>query len=163
MEKNNKIPLCPDGYKWCPIKEKCIPAGQGKGVKEMDTIKEALNLVDVILSGDYDDYKKIQEADSIMDSVLSEVENKIDTDTEQDIEKLQQDVVDELTQDEKNSLEEMVSTSISKLIREEEYREFFKKMLKKYNISNPSELDDSKKKEFFNAVDKEWKANKETD
>jgi hypothetical protein len=40
---------------------------------------------------------------------------------------------------------------------------FFKSMLTKWNIKSPSDLDDKKKKEFFNAVDKAWKAKKETD
>lgn len=45
----------------------------------------------------------------------------------------------------------------------EEYRAFFKSMLKKYGVSSPSQLDDKKKKEFFDAVDKGWSAKKETD
>lgn len=145
------------------MKEKCIPAGQGKGVEEMDKIKEALDLVDVILKGDYDKHKKIQEADTTMDDVLDEVENKIDTVPDQDLQSLHQDVVDELTKDGVTAVEEMIAISISRLIREEEYRDFFKSMLKKYNVSNPSELQGDKKKAFFNAVDKEWKAKKESD
>jgi hypothetical protein len=45
----------------------------------------------------------------------------------------------------------------------EEYRAFFNSMLKKYGVSSPSQLDDAKKKEFFDAVDKGWQAKKETD
>lgn len=43
------------------------------------------------------------------------------------------------------------------------YREYFKKMLKKFGVNSPAELDDNKKKEFFNAVDKGWKGEKESD
>jgi hypothetical protein len=137
--------------------------GKPRGVNEMDVIKEAMDLVDVILTGDYSEHKKIQEANDTTDDVLDEVENKIDTIPDQDLEQLHSDVVDELTKDEVSPLGETIAVSISKLIREEKYREFFKKMLKKHGISNPSELDDEKKKAFFNAIDKEWKAKKETD
>ena len=45
----------------------------------------------------------------------------------------------------------------------EEYQKFFNAALKKFGISSPDELDDDKKKEFFNYVDKNYKAEKETD
>ncbi|HUU87800.1 MAG TPA: hypothetical protein VMX17_08615 [Candidatus Glassbacteria bacterium] len=138
--------------------------GKPKGVEEMDKIKEATDLVDVILKGDYKKHKKVQEAAITTDEVLDEVENKLDSVPDQDLTDLHKDVVDELTKDEGvTPVEEKIAVSISRLIREEDYREFFKKMLKKYNVKNPSELDDEKKKEFFNTVDKEWKAEKETD
>jgi len=138
--------------------------GQPKGVEEMDKIKEASDLVDIILTGDYTHYKKIQEADTTADEVLDEVENKIDTVPDQDLAALQQDVVDELTKDDEvTEVEEQIAISISRLIKEEPYRDFFKGMLKKYNVTNPSDLDGEKKKEFFNAVDKGWKAKKESD
>ena len=35
--------------------------------------------------------------------------------------------------------------------------------MKKFKISSPDELDDEKKKEFFNYVDKNYKADNETD
>ena len=139
------------------------PIGKPKGVKEMDTIKEAMDLVDVILTGDYGTHKKIQEADDAADNVLDEVENKLENEPDEDLAQLHQDVVDELTKDEVTPLEETIAVSISRLIREEDYREFFKKMMKKHGVSNPSELDGEKKKAFFNTVDREWKAKKETD
>jgi len=138
--------------------------GKPKGVDEMDKIKEATDLVDIILKGDYKKHKKITEAAEVADEVLDEVENKIDTVPDQDLADLHKDVVDELTKDEGVSpVEEQIAISISRLIRNEDYREFFKSMLKKHNVTNPSELDDEKKKAFFNTVDKEWKAKKESD
>lgn len=41
------------------------------------------------------------------------------------------------------------------------YDRFFNKMLKKWNVDSPEELSDEKKKEFFDAVDKGWKADDE--
>lgn len=49
-----------------------------------------------------------------------------------------------------------------KQINEEtEYQKFFNTMLKKYNVNSPNELEGEKKKEFFDAVDKGWKGDKE--
>lgn len=129
----------------------------------MDKIKEAIDLVDIILKGNYNQHKKIQEVDQSVDEVLDEVENKIDTTPDQDLQSLHKDVVDELTKHDITPMEESIAISISRLIREEDYREFFKTMLKKYNVSNPSELEGEKKKEFFDKIDREWKAKKETD
>ena len=59
-----------------------------------------------------------------------------------------------------SSLRSMIRT----IIREEtEYQKFFSATLKKWGVKSPEDLDDAKKKEFFDYVDKNWKANKETD
>ena len=42
-----------------------------------------------------------------------------------------------------------------------EYKEFFQKMLKKYNVKEPDELDDEEKKKFFDEIDRKWKAKDE--
>ena len=44
-----------------------------------------------------------------------------------------------------------------------EYKAFFEKMLKKYGVKSPAELKGDKKKQFFDEVDKGFKAEKETD
>ena len=47
-------------------------------------------------------------------------------------------------------------------IKEGDYEEFFQKAMKKFGISSPDELEsDEKKKEFFNYVDKNYKAKSE--
>ena len=48
-------------------------------------------------------------------------------------------------------------------IKEGDYEAFFQAAMKKFGISSPDELDDDKKKEFFNYVDKNYKADNETD
>ena len=48
-------------------------------------------------------------------------------------------------------------------IEEGDYKAFFNSAMKKFGISSPDELDDDKKKKFFNYVDKNYKAKKETD
>ena len=48
-------------------------------------------------------------------------------------------------------------------IDEGDYEEFFQKAMDKFGIKSPAELDDEKKKEFFNYVDKNYKGKSETD
>ena len=48
-------------------------------------------------------------------------------------------------------------------IKEGDYEEFFQKAMDKFGISSPDELDDDKKKEFFDYVDKNYEAENETD
>lgn len=40
------------------------------------------------------------------------------------------------------------------------YREFFREMLKRFNVKSPSELSREEKIEFFNTIELEWKADK---
>jgi hypothetical protein len=52
-----------------------------------------------------------------------------------------------------------MSEIVRKLREETEYQEFFKAAMKKFNISSPADLKDpAKKKEFFDYVDKNYKA-----
>lgn len=44
-----------------------------------------------------------------------------------------------------------------------DYKEYFMKMLKKYGVDEPDKLADKDKKKFYDDVDKNWKAKKETD
>ena len=188
MDNNKK---CPDGYVWCPITNKCITKKEmekrrqglrmGRGTSKGplgQPYKEACDMVDgILLNGDFS-YKAILKVDRILD----EIENQIDNIPDQDIEDLHDDVVDEVSKDENQkekaeveesnlvepsvveaSFEDNIKKSLHLLVREDDYREFFKGMLKKWNINAPTDLDAEKKKEFFNFIDKEWKAKKESD
>ena len=46
---------------------------------------------------------------------------------------------------------------------EDDYKAFFKKAMKKFNVSNVEDMSDEDKKDFFNYVDRNYKAKKETD
>jgi hypothetical protein len=48
-------------------------------------------------------------------------------------------------------------------IKEGDYQDFFKAALEKWGVSSPDELDDDKKKEFFDYIDKNWSGESETD
>jgi hypothetical protein len=54
-----------------------------------------------------------------------------------------------------------VKESKPELSEEEKYKEFFAKALKKFGAESPAELDKEKRKEFFNYVDKNYKAKNE--
>mgnify|MGYP003985201425 FL=1 len=43
----------------------------------------------------------------------------------------------------------------------EAYQKFFQGLLKKFGVKSPAELDDAKKKEFFNAIEKGWEGKSE--
>jgi len=162
---------CKPGFRWCPISKKCKPIdkvkgqgqrqarGKGKGpMGQPKSIEEAFELVDFILTGKYSKQKQIKEIDTKTDKVLDEIENKISVGPEKDeeLKKIHSDIVDELTKDNVSELDQDIAISISKMIREEEYREFFKSMMQQYNISSPSELDDEKKREFFTSIKNNW-------
>jgi hypothetical protein len=125
---------CPEGQRWCPVKEQCIPddemdprgkgRGQGKGPigvpkKEQNIMSDSDKLVDEILNGNYKEVKVVEEAMDMVDIIL-------------DIN-----------------------------IKEgSEYQEYFKGMLQKFGVKSPSELQGDKKKQFFAAVSKGWKGKK---
>ena len=48
-------------------------------------------------------------------------------------------------------------------IEENAYEKFFQGAMKKFGISSPDELDDEKKKKFFNYIDANYKGEKESD
>ena len=63
---------------------------------------------------------------------------------------------------EEKVVDEKVEIDDGKLTDEEselqkKYKEFYDKMLAKFGVKSPGEMDDDKKKEFFNALEKGWK------
>ena len=55
-----------------------------------------------------------------------------------------------------------------KQIREEKgdkeaYQKFFNKTLKKFGVKSPAELEDDKKKKFYNEIDAGWEGDNESD
>ena len=49
------------------------------------------------------------------------------------------------------------------ITEDDEYDKFFQSALKKFDASSPADMDDEKKKKFFNYVDKNYDAENETD
>jgi hypothetical protein len=44
-----------------------------------------------------------------------------------------------------------------------DYKAFFKSMLKKYGVTEPDQIPEKDRKKFYDEVDRNWKAKKETD
>jgi len=57
-------------------------------------------------------------------------------------------------------IDSLVLAASGVLRESEDYQEFFKSALTKFGVDSPAELDDDKKKEFFDYVDKHWKGDK---
>jgi len=75
------------------------------------------------------------------------------------------DKTDEAVESADNEARKVIGEMIYRLVEEdkEEYQKYFRSMLDKYGVSSPADLDDEKKKEFFDAVDKGWKADHEVE
>ena len=67
-----------------------------------------------------------------------------------------EDVDEEELEDDKEEADEQSE-------KQKKYQKFFNAALKKFGVSSPAELEGDKKKEFFDYVDKNYEADKETD
>jgi len=149
-----------------------------KEEKEMNKVKEANDLVDVVFDNP-DEFKRanmVKEADGLVDIILDscgkkhgveEVENKIEnapTDNpEEEAERVKDDIAGE--PDEESAMESAVNVidNMLKLNELTAYQKFFQSKLKAMGVKSPAQLSPDKKKEFFNSIDKGWKAEKESD
>ena len=68
--------------------------------------------------------------------------------------------IKEINEGKKGTIKEWVTRST---LHEESYQEFFQKALDKYGVESPSKLDQDKKVEFYDYIDKNWDAKEETD
>jgi len=98
--------------------------------------------------------KKFKNAKEALDLILGEV-YKVDED-----ENALDSVPNEEPEEEIDALKKDIAESY-KFIDESAYQKYFETMMKKFGVTKPSELKGDKKKEFFNAVDKGWKGEKE--
>lgn len=67
----------------------------------------------------------------------------------------------EVSEDEADDQEEEIEKEESE--KQKKYQAFFKKALAKFGVKSPDELEGDKKKEFFDYVDKNYEADKESD
>ena len=56
---------------------------------------------------------------------------------------------------------DLIEASKQVLTKEEDYKDFFQKVMKKFGVKSPGELSGDKEKEFYNYIDKNWKGKKE--
>ena len=60
-----------------------------------------------------------------------------------------------------NKMNAKTESIVKRLKEDTEYQKFFKSAMDKFGVKSPKELSDKKKKEFFNYVDKNYKAKSE--
>jgi len=161
------------------------PVGVPK--KEDITMDKIDTLVDEVFDGGFHQFGKVRKAetqiDKILDLMVSEcggppmneerfeaseydddapakeddsrkLANDINTVPNQDTATLLKSVHDELS-------EAQVWKTIAEMRINENYKKYFKLMLKKHGYSSPADIPADKKKAFFNSVDKGWKGMKE--
>ena len=102
----------------------------------------------------------LDEASKLIKHLREKVYRKIN---DQELEEFTKEMVDHLggTINE-NKMNAKTESIVKRLKEDTEYQKFFKSALKKFDISSPADLkNDKKKKEFFNYVDKNYKAKSE--
>jgi hypothetical protein len=190
---------CKDGYRWCPIKKKCMPPdyfkgkgqrqhrGQGEGPMGMpNAMKEANDLVDIALDEGFEVFGKLvaaeKELERLLDhcgkcgkpridecGVMDEVESEEYEDDYNAAPNVGPNDIDHVPNQDTGTLYGSIRKQLGEIRSlseegKEKYKEYFKTMLARWGASSPEDLGDyKKKKEFFDAVDKGWKAKKETD
>jgi|TARA_R100000084_G_scaffold102199_1_gene57709 hypothetical protein len=102
----------------------------------------------------------LDEASKLIKHLREKVYRKLN---DQELEEFTKEMVDHLggTINE-NKMNAKTESIVKRLKEDTEYQKFFKSALKKFDISSPADLkNDKKKKEFFNYVDKNYKAKSE--
>jgi hypothetical protein len=131
------------------------PMEVGRNLK-MKKIKNEINLV---FSEQYEEKADLNKIFESVDNILNEMGKGCPSTNDIPNGRRPYDDPDEQMM----ALRKDIAEALKSFNEGEEYQEFFKKMLKKYGVTSPDQLSDDEKKDFFNKVDKGWKAEKETD
>lgn len=157
---------CPEGQTWCPIKKHCMPDkmrpgkgkqfGKGKGPVGSPKQEAKIDkLVDDVFDEGFDKFGKTLALEKQVDLMLDKFgSNKKDKGT----------VNVSVSPTMQGGVDVRVSESIDilfNILENEDYKTYFKNKLKDFGYDSPADIPDDKKKEFFNSVDKGWKANNE--
>lgn len=189
---------CPEGYKWCNIRKKCIEdpeakKGKGRGLHRGQTkgpMGKPFTKQNEMFAADMPEFEKVEKiVDVIVDSSITEcpesepnaVKNIPTDDSNEEIDRVHydiagyndpEDVEDEYPpgpQDDDGGIddvddENLLGNRLEAALREQEsgYKKFFKTMMDKEGIKDIGDLSNEKKKEFFNKVDRLWKAKNES-
>ena len=150
---NEEDHQCPKGQQWCTKTLKCVPIGSGdrEGPRKKRPRNERRELIkEPPIEVDKDiELKKIKELlTAMLDEAYKENENTLDSAPKEEPE------------EEMNSLKKDIAESY-KFIAESEYQEFFKSMLKKFDVTGVNQLKGDKKKKFFDTIEKQWTGEKE--
>jgi hypothetical protein len=143
-EYENEIEECPNGFKWCSVKQMCVPVPDegidlDKKLPELGgSVMDENKLMEMI-----DD--KMKECSAQTNALMSYPDDK----PAGMIKRLKKDIAG--------------LSEIFHMLREKgEYRAFFQNVLKtKYGVDSPRELPDDKRAEFFRTINTAWKSKSE--
>ena len=124
-----------------PIKARVVPSVDGKAEVAVDECVGPTMNEERFEGSEYDEDAPAKEDDS------RKLANVINTVPNQNV----------------GGLLKSIHRQLAEMRVNEDYKTYFKSMLKKYGYDSPANIPADKKKEFFNAVDKGWKGKKETD
>jgi len=119
-------------------------------IAELDVELEALKVGDKEKSDEESDKK-------------DDADTKDDTDDKDDADKKDEKCDDDKKDDKaeesvvyEHPWDTLIEEGVINEGNKEEYRKFFDAKLKKFGVKSPAELDDNRKKEFFNEIEKDW-------
>jgi hypothetical protein len=133
-----------------PIKARVVPTIDGKAEVSVDECVGPTMNEERFEGSEYDEDAPAKEDDS------RKLANVINTVPNQNVGGLLKSIHGELS-------ESQLWRMIAEMRVNEDYKTYFKSMLKKHGYNSPADIPADKKKEFFNAIDKGWKGKKETD
>jgi len=142
------------------------------GFKEKKLIRDLENAIDKtgdlikqipeemeIIDGDYSEsYQELNQGQNALEYGIRHLESDLKDYHEKQESK--NESVNEATLAEEVKPEED-ETKLKESEKQEAYKKFFDAALKKFGVDSPADLDDAKKKEFFNYIDKNYKAKAE--
>jgi len=195
---------CPEGYRWCKIQLKCVPAGQGETEKgrgrglgrgqakgpmgkpfqrqkemfaaDFPEIKETEKIVDVLIDSSVAECGDAANTNAVQNTPSEQGEEELQRvhadiagygdpeDEEKEYPPGPQDSDDlgEIPEEPIVPEESDMREQLEGILKEETYKEFFKKMMDKEGIKSIGDLSDEKKKAFFNKIDPLWKGKNES-
>jgi len=177
---------CMHQKKCVPVGEKEKGTGQqmGRGMGDGPMGKPITTNKQEMFAADFPDIEKVEKkVDMLVDSSVTEcgfggdtnaVQNTPSEDATEELDRVHDDIAgygdpDDIEDEYSGGGDELddaddnhVASQLESILREEEYKAFFKSMLDKEGINSIKDLSDEKKKEFFNKVDSMWKSKTES-
>lgn len=131
-----------------PIKAKVVPSVDGNAEVSVDECAGPMMNEEKFEGSEYDSDAPSKEEDP------KKISNTINTVPNQNVGGLLKSIHGELS-------EAQLWRILAEMRINEDYKTYFKSMLKKHGYNSPADIPADKKKEFFNAVDAGWKGKKE--
>jgi len=167
VKNSLKEQACPEGQAWCPIHKKCIPEDQrpgrgkhfGKGKGPIGNPKQEQkidDLVDEVFEEGFDKLKQMITLEKQVDDIL----DKVGPRDEKSVVKVRVSPTMQGGIDVRIAESEILDI-LQNLKEDNNYKVYFKSKLLRSGYKSIKDMPDDVKKNFFNSVDKGWKAQNE--